>query len=107
MPRRATGPTGPDALRAMGLRGVESQGYCFQIDLTVRAVRSGLTVVEVPITFVEREIGVSKMGRDIIREALTNVTKWGVVHRAGQVRALVRHRPAAALQTQPREGVDS
>ena len=95
-----------DALRTMGLQGVESQGYCFQIDLTVRAVRAGLTVVEVPITFVEREIGVSKMGRDIIREALTNVTRWGVAHRAGQVLSLVPRRPAR-LQTQPREGVDS
>lgn len=78
------------ALRTMGLEGVESQGYCFQIDLTLRAVRAGLTVVEVPITFIEREVGVSKMGQAIVREALTNVTKWGVEHRVGQVRSLVR-----------------
>ncbi|MEW1953535.1 polyprenol monophosphomannose synthase [Terrabacter sp. NPDC080008] len=77
------------ALRTMGLEGVESQGYCFQIDLTLRAVRAGLTVVEVPITFVEREIGVSKMGRDIVREALTSVTRWGLEHRVGQMRSLV------------------
>jgi dolichol-phosphate mannosyltransferase len=77
------------ALRTMGLTGVESQGYCFQVDLTLRAVRAGLRVVEVPITFVEREVGVSKMGKDIIREALVNVTRWGVEHRAGQVRAVV------------------
>ena len=67
-----------------GPRGVESQGYCFQIDLTLRAVRAGLTVVEVPITFVEREVGVSKMGKDIVREALTNVTKWGIEYRPGR-----------------------
>lgn len=97
-----------DALRAMGLQGVESQGYCFQIDLTVRAVRAGLTVVEVPITFVEREIGVSKMGHDIIREALTNVTRWGVTYRAGQVKDLIHHRPApAGLRHRQSEGVDS
>ncbi|EWT07875.1 dolichol-phosphate mannosyltransferase [Intrasporangium chromatireducens Q5-1] len=78
------------ALRTIGLAGVESQGYCFQVDLTVRAVRAGLRVVEVPITFVEREIGVSKMGKDIIREALTNVTLWGLEHRGRQVRDLVR-----------------
>jgi dolichol-phosphate mannosyltransferase len=77
------------ALKTIGLDGVESQGYCFQVDLTVRAVRAGLTVVEVPITFVEREIGVSKMGKDIIREALTNVTFWGLEHRGRQVRRLV------------------
>ncbi|GAA5034495.1 polyprenol monophosphomannose synthase [Terrabacter aeriphilus] len=76
------------ALRAMGLEGVESQGYCFQIDLTLRAVRAGLTVVEVPITFVERQVGVSKMGQDIVREALTSVTRWGVEHRLGQLRAV-------------------
>jgi dolichol-phosphate mannosyltransferase len=78
------------ALAEMGLAGVESQGYCFQVDLTVRAVRAALTVVEVPITFVEREVGVSKMGGHIIREALTNVTLWGLEHRAGQVGSLVR-----------------
>ncbi|GAA6526862.1 polyprenol monophosphomannose synthase [Intrasporangium sp. DVR] len=85
------------ALRAMGLDGVESQGYCFQIDLTVRAVRAGLTVVEVPITFVEREVGVSKMGKDIVREALTSVTRWGVTHRVGQVRSLLERRSAQSL----------
>ncbi|HET9633641.1 MAG TPA: polyprenol monophosphomannose synthase [Terrabacter sp.] len=77
------------ALRTMGLQGVESQGYCFQIDLTLRAIRAGLTVVEVPITFVEREVGVSKMGRDIVREALTSVTRWGIEHRVGQLRSAV------------------
>ena len=65
------------ALRTMGLAGVESQGYCFQIDLTsgpsVPASRSS----RCPITFVEREVGVSKMSRDIVREALTSVTRWG------------------------------
>ena len=74
------------ALRTMGLQGVESQGYCFQIDLTLRAVRARLRVVEVPITFVEREVGVSKMGKDIVREALTSVTRWGLEHRMEQLR---------------------
>ncbi len=77
------------ALRTMGLAGVESQGYCFQIDLTLRAVRADLTVVEVPITFIEREVGVSKMGREIVREALTSVTMWGIEHRVGQLRGLL------------------
>ena len=75
------------ALRAMGLQG-SSPGYCFQIDLTLRAVRAGLTVVEVPITFVEREVGVSKIGQDIVREALTSVTRWGIEHRVGQLRSV-------------------
>jgi dolichol-phosphate mannosyltransferase len=79
-----------DALRRMGLEDVASQGYCFQTDLTWRAVRSGLTVVEVPITFVEREVGASKMSRDIMTESLRRITGWGVRHRARQVRGLTR-----------------
>ncbi len=78
-----------DALRTMGLDDVESQGYCFQIDLTWRAVKAGLTVVEVPITFVEREVGDSKMSADIMKESLRRITGWGVQHRARQLRELV------------------
>ena len=78
-----------DALRTMGLEHVESLGYCFQTDLTWRAVKAGLTVVEVPITFVEREVGDSKMSPDIMKESLRRITGWGVRHRARQLRALV------------------
>jgi dolichol-phosphate mannosyltransferase len=78
-----------DALRAMGLQDVASQGYCFQTDLTWRAVRTGLRVVEVPITFVEREVGTSKMSRDVMTESLRRITGWGVHHRARQLRGLV------------------
>ena len=78
-----------DALRTMGLHDVASQGYCFQTDLTWRAVKAGLTVVEVPITFVEREVGDSKMSPDIMKESLRRITSWGVHHRARQVRELV------------------
>jgi dolichol-phosphate mannosyltransferase len=76
------------ALRAIGLQKVESHGYCFQTDLTWKAVKAGLKVVEVPITFVEREIGDSKMSGDIFKESLVNVTLWGVKYRAGQVASL-------------------
>ena len=62
----------------MGLGEVASQGYCFQVDLAWRAVKRGLTVVEVPITFVERERGDSKMSRHIMAEALWRITVWGV-----------------------------
>ncbi len=78
-----------DALRTMGLDDVASQGYCFQTDLTWRAVRAGLTVVEVPITFVEREIGYSKMSRAIMTESLSRITGWGVSHRMAQARSLL------------------
>jgi dolichol-phosphate mannosyltransferase len=65
-------------LELIPLHEVRSQGYCFQIDLALRAVRAGLVVVEVPITFAEREHGVSKMSRAIVAEALWRVTVWAV-----------------------------
>ncbi|MEV7009118.1 polyprenol monophosphomannose synthase [Streptosporangium sp. NPDC051022] len=65
-------------LEKIGLDDVESQGYCFQIDLTLRTVHHGLRVAEVPITFVERTVGASKMSRAIILEALWRVAVWGV-----------------------------
>ncbi|MEU3633266.1 polyprenol monophosphomannose synthase [Streptomyces fradiae] len=74
-----------DTLRGLGLEDVASQGYCFQIDLARRAVAAGFHVVEVPITFVEREHGDSKMSRDIVVEALWRVTSWGVTSRAGRL----------------------
>ena len=69
------------ALQAIALDQVESQGYCFQIDLTLRTVAAGLTVREVPITFTERTLGASKMSRAIVAEALWRVTQWGVRRR--------------------------
>jgi dolichol-phosphate mannosyltransferase len=77
-----------DALRQLSLDTVASAGYCFQVDLAWRAVRAGLRVTEVPITFVERAEGTSKMSGAIVREALWQVTRWGVAHRLGQLRAL-------------------
>lgn len=74
------------ALTTLGLGDVASQGYCFQVDLTWRAVRQGLTVVEVPIEFVEREVGQSKMSSDIVRESLRRITVWGVGHRSNQAK---------------------
>jgi dolichol-phosphate mannosyltransferase len=77
------------ALEKLNLSTVASQGYCFQVDLAFTAVRKGLRVDEVPITFVEREHGVSKMDRSIVVEALWRVTRWGIRYRAGQVAGLV------------------
>jgi dolichol-phosphate mannosyltransferase len=83
------------ALRSLDLADVQSQGYCFQVDLAWRALRRGLRVVEVPITFVERERGSSKMSGAIVREALVNVTAWGLAHRAQQLSSLLRRRRSA------------
>lgn len=66
------------ALRSIALDEVQSQGYCFQIDLARRVIQAGLGVAEVPITFVEREHGASKMSRAIVLEALWRVTVWGL-----------------------------
>jgi dolichol-phosphate mannosyltransferase len=68
-----------DALRRLHFERTDSQGYCFQIDMTRRAFEAGLRIVEVPITFVERERGASKMGGGIVVEAMLRVTVWGLV----------------------------
>ncbi|MFJ8693105.1 polyprenol monophosphomannose synthase [Streptomyces roseolilacinus] len=73
-------------LEGLGMDQVASQGYCFQVDLAWRTVKAGFKVVEVPITFVERERGDSKMSRAIVVEALWRVTAWGVGHRLGRLR---------------------
>ncbi|MFE9249512.1 polyprenol monophosphomannose synthase [Streptomyces sp. NPDC007088] len=95
-----------ETLRGLGLDEVASQGYCFQVDLARRALRAGYTVVEVPITFVERERGDSKMSKDIVVEALWRVTAWGVGARVGRVlgRGRVAARspePGAAVAAEP------
>ncbi|MEZ0090091.1 polyprenol monophosphomannose synthase [Streptacidiphilus sp. EB129] len=72
-------------LLGLGMSDVASQGYCFQVDLAWRAVRAGFRVVEVPITFVERELGASKMSRNILVEALFRVTGWGISSRLGRI----------------------
>ncbi|WP_433338591.1 polyprenol monophosphomannose synthase [Spirillospora sp. CA-294931] len=74
-------------LDKIGLDDVESRGYCFQIDLALRALRHGLRVAEVPITFVERAHGKSKMSRDVMVEAMVRITQWGVNERVSKVRA--------------------
>jgi len=78
-----------ETLRGIGLDNISSAGYCFQVDLTWRAIKAGYRVVEVPITFVEREYGDSKMSRKIVAEALLRTTLWGISHRTRQLRSLV------------------
>lgn len=71
------------ALNQLDLSAIQSQGYCFQVDMAWRATKAGLIIKEVPITFVEREIGESKMSGNIVKEALTKVTIWGLQKRFG------------------------
>ena len=81
-----------DTLRRLDLTGVESAGYCFQVELGWRAVRAGMRVREVPIEFVERELGDSKMDQKIVAEALWRVTVWGALDRTRKARRLVASR---------------
>lgn len=78
------------ALAKLELSKVASQGYCFQVDMAWRAVRSGLRVTEVPITFREREIGESKMNQAIVKEALWRVTQWGLAKRRADLKRFFR-----------------
>lgn len=62
-------------LREIGLDRIESNGYTFQIELKLRAWRKGFTLKEIPIVFVERDTGESKMSKKIVREAIWKVWK--------------------------------
>jgi glycosyltransferase involved in cell wall biosynthesis len=85
-------------LDVLTLDSVASQGYCFQVDLAWNAWRAGFRVVEVPITFVERVRGQSKMSRAIVAEALWRVTWWAV--RSGRARPEGTH-PASVGRAAP------
>lgn len=79
-----------EVLEAMSLSDVASAGYCFQVDMTWRCVQQGRRIVELPITFVEREHGESKMSGAIVREALVSIAGWGAAHRGRQAATLAR-----------------
>lgn len=89
-----------EALRGLVEHEVASQGYCFQIDLLRRAADARLGVVEVPITFVERELGESKMSRAIVVEAVRRVTWWGLLRLGRRVLRPVR-RARGARRARP------
>lgn len=72
------------ALREIDLFSVSSQGYCFQVELAWTLEKAGATVVEHPITFVERTQGRSKMHAGIVAEALWRVTLWGLTRRGSR-----------------------
>ena len=77
------------ALRRIRLEDVHTRGYGFQVDMAWHAKEAGLTIVEVPVTFVERKLGRSKMSPAIIVEAMLRVTGWGL-------KSLVGRRPQPA-----------
>ena len=70
-----------DLLNALNLKDMQATGYCFQIEMAMASDLAGAVATEVPITFVERVNGVSKMTKSIVIEALIQITRWGVVRR--------------------------
>jgi dolichol-phosphate mannosyltransferase len=68
-------------LETLPVATVQSDGYCFQIEMAYRAWQNGFAVVEFPITFTERSTGVSKMSTRIAAEALLRVTAWSIADR--------------------------
>jgi dolichol-phosphate mannosyltransferase len=83
-------------LERIGLDSVQSAGYVFQTDLAFRVHRAGMRVVEVPIEFVERVRGDSKMSRDVAIESLRRITTWGLGERRRQVRDVLSRRKGQA-----------
>ena len=81
-------------LEKIDLDDVSSYGYVFQADLAFRTLRAGLRVVEVPIEFVERVRGDSKMTRDVATESLLRITRWGLSERRRQLRERLSRRAA-------------
>jgi dolichol-phosphate mannosyltransferase len=68
-------------LESLNLTTMDATGYCFQIEMALAAHLAGATTKQVPITFVERVNGVSKMSRAIVVEALIQTTRWGIKRR--------------------------
>lgn len=84
-----------EVLEKIELDAVDSKGYCFQVDLTWRAINHGFRVAEVPITFAERQLGVSKMSGSNIREAMFKVAQWGICGRRDRGKGAARYEPEA------------
>jgi dolichol-phosphate mannosyltransferase len=72
-------------LEAIGLDAIHSKGYAFQIETTYRALRAGFRVVEIPITFVDREAGGSKMSKGIVAEAIWKVPLFRLAALTGRL----------------------
>jgi putative transposase len=67
------------AIKKLNLGNIKSEGYCFQIEMTREIKKIGGVISEVPITFVERQFGKSKMSGRIVAEAMLRVTYWGLL----------------------------
>jgi glycosyltransferase involved in cell wall biosynthesis len=93
-----------EALKRIPFAEVASQGYCFQVDMAWRVHRAGGRIAEVPICFVERSMGRSKMSSQIVVEALVRVTVWGLRARLGQAAGALRPRSRRRAHPSPSGG---
>ena len=78
------------ALAEIDPRSTRAEGYAFLTELVVRLARRNRTIAEVPILFVDRELGTSKMSGRIIAESMMLVTRWGLAHRRSQLTSRFR-----------------
>jgi dolichol-phosphate mannosyltransferase len=90
-----------EALKGIDLDTIHSHGYCFQVDMTRRIHAAGGSIVERPITFVERRAGQSKMSRAIVVEALWRITLWGVLDRTRFLTRRLSLRPGSTGLREP------
>ncbi|WP_109505546.1 polyprenol monophosphomannose synthase [Nocardioides speluncae] len=81
-------------LEKIDLNSVQSAGYVFQTDLAWRTLQAELKVTEVPIEFIERERGDSKMSGSVASESLKKITRWGLRERRKQIRRAFSRRRA-------------
>ena len=88
-----------DTLRTISLEDIQAGGYGFQVEMTYRTVRKGLSVVEIPIQFRDRVAGTSKMSRGIVLEAFRLVTYWGLADLFSLRRRRRAYREATAAQS--------
>lgn len=93
-----------EALSNLDLDAIRSEGYAFQIEMARRVYRSGGRIVEVPITFIDRAAGTSKMSRRIVLEALVSVAAWGMRDRLGGRPASPAARRGAARESREKQG---
>jgi dolichol-phosphate mannosyltransferase len=73
-----------DLVKKMEISTIRSEGYCFQIEMTRRAISRRGSIAEIPITFIERAYGVSKMSFGIALEAVVRITAWGLLRLIGR-----------------------
>ena len=79
-------------LEKVDLATVQATGYVFQTELVTRTLKAGLTVAEVPIEFIERVRGASKMSGGVAAESMKRVTRWGIQERRAQLRRALGRR---------------